>query len=334
MTGLNTQVAYDAWLHWRVTERCNLDCIYCFSHSQQDRASAVNPVIDIPALLRSLDAARRTFRVLFTGGGEPFLVPNMVEAALAVSERHYIGFNTNLTSPRVAEFARQVDPSRVYNVNAAIHIKELERTGLLERVIENFFLCRERGIRIAAPVIAYPALVDEAESYRAFFRERGIEIKFTQFLGRYDGRVFPGGYTEREIEAFGLDRKVVALYRKYRGVCDAGCSVAFVFPNGDMVPCLQTKDEPLGNVYTEIHFKRHLKRCPVKACSCSWKQFDPELFDKTAARYRGVGADAAMMADFYSGEIRRKLRGGRGLRLRYKMGTRMSKEEGKSVHGS
>jgi organic radical activating enzyme len=63
--------------------------------------------IDIPVLLRTLDATGKIFKIGFSGG-EPFLVPNIIDACVALMEKHYIELNTNLTSLKIKEFAERI----------------------------------------------------------------------------------------------------------------------------------------------------------------------------------------------------------------------------------
>lgn len=56
--------------------------------------------IDIPAFVKMLDRTRKIFKITSTGG-EPFLVPNLVEACEKITQRHYISFNTNLVTGEI-----------------------------------------------------------------------------------------------------------------------------------------------------------------------------------------------------------------------------------------
>lgn len=269
---------HDAWLHWNLTERCNLNCAYCFSHNSPARGNAELPVINIPALIKTLDKTNKIFKVRFTGGGEPFLVPNIVEACVEITKKHYVGANTNLTCDNIQEFANRVDPEKVTNINASIHIKELERNNLIEKVIRNFLLCKAKGFNIVASVIAYPPLLHEAEKYINFFKEKGIKINFSFFIGMYNNKEYPKSHTEEEIKVFGLNRIWLERHYKYRGICNAGFNVGMVKPNGDLYPCNAYFFTKIGNVYKIINFKKRLVRCPLKYCTCPLKQLDPFLF--------------------------------------------------------
>ena len=121
---------YDVSLQWSVTNRCNLNCHYCFQFDSEAKRYGEIYKIDIPAVIKTLNKTNKVFRIGFVGG-EPFLVPNMVEACTEITKKHYIAFNTNLTSSNIKEFSEKIDPKRVIHIVASLHIKELEKHNLL-----------------------------------------------------------------------------------------------------------------------------------------------------------------------------------------------------------
>lgn len=236
------------------------------------------PPIDIPGLLNALDQTGKTFRVTFTGGGEPFLLPNIVEAAVALVEKHYLSFNTNLTSPRVRKLAERLDPARVL-IHASFHTRELERKKLLRRFIENFLICKENGFEIYAQEVAHPSLLSDVESYRKLLQAEGIVLTFGPFKGEYMGRSYPDSYTEEEIEVFNLAQKSAkgAQFNQKGDLCNAGYNVAVAGPDGLINPCYDIR-ENLGNMFGTIKLQPEVRRCPVDVCSCPLNFFDESLF--------------------------------------------------------
>ncbi len=235
------------------------------------------PPLDVKALLKSLDRTGRIFRVGITGGGEPLLVPNIVDACVALSKKHYIAINTNLTSPRVREIAERVEPSRV-GFHASLHIKELERRNLLDRFIENYLICNKRGFLIYAQEVAHPSMKSEVESYRKFFGDRGVEISFGAFKGEYLGKTYPDSYTDEEIKLFALNQDSTRnVYRQKGRLCNAGYNVAYAGPDGLVMPCADIP-EHLGHMFGGFQFQTEIKKCPVEICSCPFNEYDKPLF--------------------------------------------------------
>lgn len=271
---------YDIWLRWYLSDRCTLECAYCTVGPIKKTAKIPN--IEIPPLIRVLENTGKTFKISFTGGGEPFLVPNLVEACVEITKKHYISLTTNLTSVRIAEFAKRINPRRVFHILASAHIKELEKRNLLDIYCNNFLLLREKGFNIKAIEVAYPPLLNEVKRYRLLFKNKGIELEFNPFLGNYNGKKYPFSYTQAELEIFGLNSSKGNSPKKnyqYLKLCNAGYNVVSVNPRGDIYPC-DSINNKIGNIYNKIEFKKNLIVCPFKFCGCPINEYDPYLFKK------------------------------------------------------
>ena len=275
---------YDAWLHWYVTNRCFLDCEYC---ATPDRLRGSLEPIQIDKLLATLEATGLVFRISFTGGGEPFLVPNLLAACQALVQKHYISFNTNLVHKSVGPAFAVLPPERILQVHASCHIQALERAGLVDLFTENYRLCRQRGIAIHAEEVGHPALVPEADRYRDLFRAKGVDLHFGAFAGSYQGQSYPDAYTDGELAALRLERNARTSHVTHHGtrvfMCNAGYNAAVVQPNGDIFPCDHIRKR-MGNIYEKIEFAPRMRACPVAWCTCPLFDYDPMLF--TAARGR------------------------------------------------
>ena len=280
----NKQEKIDAWLHWSITNNCNLDCEYCYGTHKLNKILSIFkkpefPKIDVSSLIKTLDNMDKIFLISFTGGGEPFLIPNLVEACAELAKKHYITVITNLTSPKIKEFAEKVNPDKVIRIIASCHIKELERLNLLDKYIENFLILKQKGFDILAYEVAYPALVNEVEKYRKFFRKKGIELRFDPFKGKYKRKKYPDSYSNEKLGIFGLDLKEIKKDYQKNQLCNAGYNAAVVYGNGDVKVCFKIKKK-LGNIYKEIEFNKKLTICPLKFCGCPLKEYVPELFRK------------------------------------------------------
>jgi MoaA/NifB/PqqE/SkfB family radical SAM enzyme len=228
--------------------------------------------------LRVLEATGKTFKINFTGGGEPFLTPNLVEASIEIARKHYVALNTNLTFRDVKRFAENVPPEKVERIVASVHIKELERLHLLGAFVENFSFCKERGFNIVAQEVAYPAL-SAVEEYKRFFKRNGITLSFSPFLGEYNGRKYPQEYSTRELEAFGLSRESIAVFNQKHKICNAGYNAAIVTPSGRVLSCYPLS-ESLGSIYRRIRFRKNLVVCPFDFCGSPLSDHDKVLFQE------------------------------------------------------
>ena len=275
-TNVNKQ-KYDVWLNWSPIAKCNLDCIYCIAAG--DRTGKVKK-INIPALIKTLDKTDKIFRINFTGNGEPFLIPNFIEVCQKLTEKHYISMNTNLTSTKVKELAEKVNPSRVTNILASTHIKELEKHDLLNTYIQNFLLLKQKGFIVTAHEIAYPPLISEVKKYTDFFKDKGIDLNFAPFIGQYQNKKYPDSYTDGELELFGFKKEKgndPKKYKQFTKFCNAGYNAFEVDMNGQVYRCSAIRHK-YGNVYKKIKFDKTIINCPVKFCPCPLKEFDKGLF--------------------------------------------------------
>jgi MoaA/NifB/PqqE/SkfB family radical SAM enzyme len=272
---------YDAWIHWTLTYRCNLRCSYCFRDQDDAPKTPLQP-IRIQPLLDTLAATGRTFKVGFTGGGEPFLVPNIVDACRALTASHYIRFNTNLTPSRVAAFAEQIDPSRVTHIHASLHIEELKSRKLLDRFVHHYRMLTEKGFDIAAIEVAHPSYAPHAADLRREFSDRGVTIRFGLFNGTYQGRAYPAAYTPDELDLFGLQHQALEPYASLFRVCNAGYNVMIAQPDGSLSPCIGIHAD-LGNLYSGIRCNPRLAVCPLEHCGCPLNSYDQELFRRALA---------------------------------------------------
>ena len=251
-------------------------CAYC---SNRIRQSAEIPLLDIPSLLKTLNSTNKTYRICFTGGGEPLLVNNIVDACIEISKKHFVSLHTNLTTSRIAEFSDKIDPERVIFIIASLHIKELERLNLLDTYLYNFHLLRNNGFTIVPSVVAYPPLLDEIGRYKEFFKERELNLHFDLFQGVYNGKKYPDSYTEEEMSILGLNIKEIGFVNQKRQLCNAGYNAGIINPKGNVFQCGKMR-KPMGNIYKKIEFNDNLIRCPFNTCGSPLNIYDPYLFGK------------------------------------------------------
>lgn len=270
---------YDFWLHWNVTSQCNFDCTYCFGKTPFSKAD-IN-IIDIDKLIKTLDKTGKVFRVSFTGG-EPFLIPNIIEACAELTRKHYVSFNTNLVLPVMKEFAEVIKPGRVLNVHASLHFEELEKRRLIETYVSNFKLLAGKGFNIYAEAVARPGSDVKVEEYRKLMSGHGIEFLYAPYVGKFNNSDFPDSYKVEDLENYNLSKEQIRWYKQKGEVCNAAFNAGVVFSNGDIYPCFQIKQK-MGNVYEDIIFNSELTICPAKRCACPLNKYDEYLFEKASS---------------------------------------------------
>ncbi|MHC4176269.1 MAG: hypothetical protein ACYSWU_02115 [Planctomycetota bacterium] len=312
---------YDLWFNWKTTNQCNLTCEYCCASFSRDfhKVSGIKkvgmilgeinkkkktflksglrnhwkaftrltfcrsgkaPALKIDELLATLDNLDKTCKILFSGG-EPFLVRNIIEATQALTERHYVGFVTNLTlSARLRQLFDTVSPDRIVELTASLHIDELERRNLVNTFIDNHVVGQSKGFDITVEVVAYPAMYDKILHYKKLLADRGIALQVMPFIWKYNDLTYPGAYTEEEITTLELGRRQDDLEEQCFGrACNTGHNAFAVFPGGNIQRCF-TVSERMGNIYEEIRRHDAPKPCPVKHCKCAMWAFDDMLYHK------------------------------------------------------
>lgn len=282
-------IPYTAWLHWSPTEECNLQCSYCLSAKNRiytkktwlfpKRTAAIN----IKLFLRTLERSGKTFKISFVGGGEPFLVPNLAKLCGVLSKKHFLSFNTNLTSKQIPELVNLVPPSRILDIGASLHIDELTKRNLLDNFISNYLLCKTKGFNISAREIAHPSMKQRVSELKSFFIKKGIILNFDPFIGTYQNKLYPAAYTEEELNIFDLQRikdqtQRNDIHRQSQPLCNAGYNVAYVHPSGDIWQC-PAIPKKIGHVYNEVTFQNELSECTAKFCVCPLNKYDQALFE-------------------------------------------------------
>lgn len=292
---INNEIKYDAWLNWSLTELCQLNCEYCFSNQNflnkpclrflnkiKKRVDKVEPIDAIKASKVLADTGL-IYVIGIVGGGEPFLVPNIVELCVELSQIHYLTVVSNFVSPSVRHFIDTIPPEKVTSIVASLHIEELETMSLTDVFINNVRLAKEKGFRIAVHTTCYPPVINSIEDYKKIFNSMGVRFEVRPYIGKYKNKNYPAAYTEEDNKQFTFRNDLISAVDSKARLCNAGCNVAYVDPGGVVYPCTSTKNS-IGNIFKKIEFRNIMMKCPVKICGCPWPEYDNTLFLKALAK--------------------------------------------------
>ncbi|MBZ0179316.1 MAG: radical SAM protein [Melioribacteraceae bacterium] len=268
---------YDAWIQWNLTSKCNFDCEYCFGHSTEPNQK-ISP-IKINELLKTLSQSKKIFRIGFTGG-EPFLIPNFIEAAKRLTEKHFISLNSHFTSSKVQEFLNVVDKEKVLFIHASLHFDELVNKNLFDRYVSNFNEARNSGFNIYAEAVAYPAALKKINENLQMMKLVNIDFTYAPFFGEINRKNYPESYTELEKSMFGLSDDAIQHHFQKGKFCNAGKNVFAAYSTGKVTPCFQIH-ETVGNLYSGISLSDDGIFCPAKRCGCPLNYYDTYLFKKS-----------------------------------------------------
>jgi MoaA/NifB/PqqE/SkfB family radical SAM enzyme len=251
---------------WNMTRKCNFRCEYCyFPHDN----TAVTETLPTERIRDFLDGTEKEWTVRLTGG-EPFIYPGINDICVAMAQKHIVGIDTNLSvSSRIAEFAERMDPARVENFYAALHIEERERVKGTDAFIKNARLLIDKGFKVIVNYVVHPTLEERFHKDVAFFADHGVTITPRPFRGEFEDRRYPEAYGDRAQSIFAAhpeQGKKIAF--NFQGVpCTAGNTLLRMDPDGTVFRCPGDKTV-LGNVMDEIKLTEGATPCIKGRCPC------------------------------------------------------------------
>lgn len=279
---------YDIEADWHLLNTCNYRCGYCFF-----TADTLGDKLQMHASPQqwqsAFDATDFTWLLHMTGG-EPSIYPLFAELCEALTKRHFISMNSNLSRP-LQSFVERVDPSRVSFINAGFHFEERERRSGNAIFLENARLLRSKGFPLLVSIVATPSALARFEEAADILAQAGI-VPIPKILrGSYNGQRFPEAYTEPDRDRF---RKFAALAQEsYREMlntsghpsidmfsdihllygqpsftgqlCEAGRRFVNIGPKGDVIRC--GGPTVYGNVLAGT-FKRAKRAKPCNTGGC------------------------------------------------------------------
>lgn len=242
---------FDTSVVWTVTRNCTLKCPYCnaFDNSKPDTrlyTEWLHVWNDIcPAHLEIT-------------GGEPFLLPGLVDMLVDLDPAIRFGITTNLTLP-IEEFARCIDRRQLLNITCSRHPSMYKQPR--EMFDGKVRLLVSKGFHVTVNLVAYPDQMYLIPDMKRHYEGMGAHFHVDPY--RVDRDMLRYQYS-KEDTAF-LDRYVTRdrgwLLKPEpqgmnRALCSAGHDHICVAPNGDYWPCMlyQFRDyKPLGNVFVDTN---------------------------------------------------------------------------------
>jgi MoaA/NifB/PqqE/SkfB family radical SAM enzyme len=280
---------YEIEADWHLLNTCNYRCSYCFfppdflGEKLQTHAS--------PQQWQSaFDATGYTWLLHMTGG-EPGVYPSFAELSEALTRRHFISINSNLSRP-FQSFAERVDPTRVSFINAGFHFEERERRSDHAAFLANAELLRSKGFPLLVSIVATPSALERFQEASDILAQIGVVPIPKVLRGSYMGRLFPEAYTDLDRTRFrtfaelarrfyqpllfnALERPSIDMFRdddllhgepSFAGQsCEAGPRFVRIDPMGEVVRC--SGPTVYGNILAGT-FKRARgpKPCNTRAC--------------------------------------------------------------------
>jgi len=183
---------------WLVHDLCNYNCPYCVvsGERREIRPWLVNerPVAEwIEAWDRVADLYGPAWIRLT--GGEPTRLPGFWELIGAMTRRHSVSFDTNMSwsLDEIRRFMELVPQART-TVDVSLHPTE----GDMDSVLAKCLLLHERGYKLIARLVGYPPLLEQAPRLRERFEAKGLRFIVNPYQGEFEGRQYPRDYDAAE----------------------------------------------------------------------------------------------------------------------------------------
>lgn len=253
-------------LIWNMTRRCNFRCKYCYFPHQS--LPEPNPITAVE-IGDFLDSSGHSW-VVEMSGGEPFIYPGFAEVCQHITQNHRIALDSNLSLTRETErFSRMVDPAKVVDIYAAVHIEERERLGLLEQFVNDVLMLRSKGFMVSVNYVIHPTLLDRYEADRKYFEDKGIRLLPRPFKGVFEGVDYPAGYGPKAREFFAKKLKAgkKAVFNFLGIPCEAGYRLVRLEPDRSILRCSGDRSQ-LGRLGQGVALHKSPQPCIVPRCPC------------------------------------------------------------------
>ena len=252
------------FITWDIHYGCNYRCTYCNTPKPGDSPSAWDrnrtQVVYLEAnkwlkIWEDIYVKYGSCEIHITGG-EPFVYPAFLDLISGLSKIHTLEIITNFSSD-ANDIIRAVTPDRV-RIGTTFHPEFSD----LDEFLKKHVILREHGFETWSNYVAYPPILDKMGEYKSRFDKLRISFNIQPFMGKFQGREYPAGYTNAELSYLKncysdddiinkktIEWKTSTDYRKTKGrSCRMGQMYAKIYPTGDAYRCCANGSEKLGNL--------------------------------------------------------------------------------------
>ncbi|MFA5856479.1 MAG: radical SAM protein [Candidatus Pacearchaeota archaeon] len=182
---------------WTIDAYCNYDCPYC-QIPRIDKKLKIKKIetSNIKSLFKNISNSN-----IILSGGEPFLFTDIIKICqLIIKNNNNLSIVTNLSSDIVYEFADKIDPKKIGNISASLHLTELKKFNSKKEFIERYNYLVKKGFHVEVTIVMWPPIFKNFEKIYKEFVSYGMHIIPLSFLGKYNGKNYPNDYTKEELE--------------------------------------------------------------------------------------------------------------------------------------
>lgn len=262
---------------WELTFECNYRCSYCHAPKPWNPGARKTLYPGVRKWTQIWENIYDNYGEceMVVSGGEPFIYPDFMELAIRISKFHILEFCTNLFF-NVNPIIDNMDPKRV-RIGTSFHPEFSE----LEFFIKKVSLLQDRGFETWINFVPWPPFFSQLENIKKVLESNSIKIVLQPFIGQYEGRQYPQGYTDSEKRTLGIfsdeanikavDFKTTEKSNKKGKLCRMGQNYAFIHPDGETDRCCKDHSLKLGNIIDKTF--RLLEEpipCQSSECNC-WR---------------------------------------------------------------
>lgn len=264
---------YDIVCHWQINKSCNYRCEYCYLDDYDEKEQVKIRYQDYAEAFNKTNL-RWHIRI---DGGEPFFYDNFVELCVALTERHCISLNTNLShNKNILKFSKQIDPQKVVQFKCSFHLGEVKKYGHLNQFIDSCKMLLQKHFNVLVTIVFYPPYIQEIIEIFKTFNENKIPVVGRVFNGTYGGKAYPKAYRRMDLNLLKTCLDPVDVYFLENGssfvndLCLAGQRFLLFHSDGSLQRCGNV-DEYMGNIFKgDFNLNKEARTCPSHCCGCAY----------------------------------------------------------------
>lgn len=268
---------YRVFSTWEIHYACNYHCSYCHAPKPWHKDVPAAVYLTVKELMKAWEDIYKRYGswYILISGGEPSAYPNFLKLITNLSQIHFVELCTNL-SWDVIPFIDNINPKMV-KVGTSFHPEFADLNVFIDKVK----LLKEKGFNADVNFVPHPTLLSRLSEYKDRFGEAGIQFKLQPFIGDYEKRRYPQGYTENEKKYFEifedecnintLDFKTTEKSNTTQGqLCRMGQNYSFIHPDGEVHRCCKDKTISLGNIFKgTFALLEEPVSCNAQECNCN-----------------------------------------------------------------
>ncbi len=265
---------------WRITNRCNLNCLHCYTDANSTKWQELNT--DECLKLAASFADARVVDILVTGG-EALHKPCILEVLEILDAQAATKsiFSNGVLIPKLGPKLLQFDIDWFISVDGHREAHDAIRgAGNFEKTTRAIELLREAGRKVTVAVVLTRFNVGEIERFADTYLQQGLSVQVSILVntGRAPNHASEIGVTPEEL-AHALERLAVLSASRPGAIsiqdeagnpvetkgcavdgsshskgwaCNAGLSKIVIGPDGSVFPCsFAPKLWPLGNLHSD-----------------------------------------------------------------------------------